>query len=300
MSTLLLDKSAFQALNPDDLRLARDVYQILATDVLLLEVVGDIRHKDGRSESFARKLRMADAVVNMPCHEIAGSELLGEHVPMIRRPLLKATPVRNARGEVGAFVPPSQGDEALLRWSRGEFDDSDLKIAEEWVSASKSFDLGFFERGVRAAVPAGQGPHSLEHLANLIESALREPDLQSSFIEAFLAYLPAPTEIKQQIEARWRRSLPLLLWKDAPYTCHCLKVLFVLFGGVGGRLIGTRSTNFVDAHYLMYLPFCSYFASRDKVHRALFPLFAQAGQELFTPEDLRMRLGSAKASGECG
>ena len=242
---------------------------------------------------------MAHAVVNMPYHEVAASELLGEHVPMTRRPVLKATPVVDARGDLGALIPPSEGDEALLRWSRGEFDDLDLKVAEEWVSASQSFDLAFFERGFRAALPPGQGPRSLEQVSSLVEAALAQADFQSSLLNAFLAYLPAPTDVKEQIEARWRRNRRLVLAKNAPYACHCLKVLFVLFGGVGNRLIGTRSTNFVDAHYLMYLPFCSSFASGDKVHRALFPLFAQAGQELLTPEELREQLQPVENNGQC-
>jgi hypothetical protein len=293
MATLLLDKSAFQALSANHLRRAAEIYQLLATDVLLLEVLGDIRHDDDRSASFARKLRMADALVNIPYHEAAGSELLGEPVPMTRVPVLKARPVVDSRGQLGAFVTPSEGDEALLRWSRGEFDAGDLETAEDWVSLTKSFDLAFFERGVRAAVPAGSGPRTLEQLASLIESSLQTPEFQAHFLDAFLAYLPAPANLKKLIEARWN-SEDLVLTKDAPYTCHCLKVLFVLFGGVGHRLIGTRPTNFVDAQYFMYLPFCSTFASGDAVHRLLFPLFAEAGQELLSPQELRERLQSTE------
>lgn len=233
---------------------------------------------------------MVHAVVNMPYHEVAASELLGEHVPMTRRPVLKATPVVDARGDLGALIPPSEGDEALLRWSRGEFDELDLEVAEEWVAASQSFDLAFFERGLRAALPPRHAPQSLEQISSLVEAALTQADLQLSLLDAFLAYLPAPTDVKEQVEARWRRNRRLVLAKDAPYVLHCLKVLFVLFGGVGNRLIGTRSTNFVDAHYLMYLPFCSSFGSGDKVQQALFPLFAQPGQELLTPDELREQI----------
>lgn len=291
MSTLLLDKSAFQALSADDLRRAGEIYQLLATDVLLLEILGNIRYRDGRAASFARKLRMADAIVNIPFHEAAGSELLGERVPMTRVPVLKAS----SRGALAALVLPSEGDQALQRWSQGEFDESDVERAKDWVSGTRSLDLAFLERNFREAIPAGHGPETLEELSALVESALQDHGLQASLFDAFLEYLPAPVDIKRRIYQRWKSEF-LVLARDAPYTCHCLKVLFVLFWGVGHRLIGTRRTNFVDAHYFMYLPFCTAFASGDNVHRLMFPFFAEPGQELLSPQELREMLHSTGRS----
>ena len=66
MLTLLIDKSAFQALNPEELAMSRGRYQLLATDVLLLELLGDLRYKDQRTHYLARKLRAADVAVNIP------------------------------------------------------------------------------------------------------------------------------------------------------------------------------------------------------------------------------------------
>lgn len=289
MPTLLLDKSAFQALGEEDLKLARREFELLATDVLLLEILGDTRYEDARATSFARKLRAADAVVNMPSHEIAASELLGERVPMNRVPLLKGTPVRNAAGELGVVAEASAGDEALYRWSRGEFDETDKKAAEAWVSGTRSFDLGFFERGVRASPVRDHVPASLDDLMDLLDTSLADPTAQADFLDSFLAYLPVPEHVKGKIRARWHTG-GLRLERDAPYSRHCLRVLLGLFLGVGSRLVGTRSTNFVDAHYLMYLPFCSAFASGDALHEHLFPHFRREDQTLLAPSELRALL----------
>lgn len=290
MPTLLLDKSAFQALGVGDLERARQQYQLLATDVLLLEILGDTRHEDGRSASFSRKLRMADAVVNMPSHLIATSELLGEAVPMNQVAVLRAVPVRSARGEPGVVVEPSEGDEALYRWSRGEFNESDDRMADEWVRSTRAFDLGFFERGVRTSIAKGLAPGSLEGVMALIDGNFADSSSQANLLDSYLEYLPVAASIKTRIRERWEDG-SLRLLRDAPYTSHCLRVLYALFMAVGSRLVGTRSTNFVDAQYFMYLPFCSHFTSGDAVHTLLFPHLRSEGQTLLSPSELRELLG---------
>lgn len=290
MTTLLLDKSAFQALNPEELRRSCGRYQVLATDVLLLEILGDLRYSDQRTTSFARKIQTADTLVNMPCHLICGSELLGERVPMELVPVLHGQRVVGAEGAVGVYIPPSKGDLDLLRWSQGEFDEQDLEFARTWIEATKNFDLAFFECGMRAAVSRGLRLASIQAVVELVNASLANPSRNSGFVDAFLAYLPLPVDIIDRIRQRWNRP-DLLLSRDAPYSTHCLRALFVLVMSVGSGLVGTRNTNFVDAQYLMYLPFCRVFASGDRVHQLLFRFLALPSQRLLLPSELKADLG---------
>jgi hypothetical protein len=291
MTTLLLDKSAFQALNPEELRRSRGRYQVLATDVLLLELLGDLRYCDQRTTSFACKIQTADTLVNMPCHLICGSELLGERVPMELVPVLQGQGVVGAEGAVGVYIPPSKGDLDLLRWSQAEFDEEDLEFVRTWIEAIRNFDLlASFECGVRAVIPRSVRPASIQAVVEFVNASLANPSMNSGFIDAFLAYLPLPAGIVDRIRQRWNRPDPLLS-RDAPYSTHCLRVLFVLVISVGSGLVGTRNTNFVDAQYLMYLPFCQLFASGDHVHQLLFPFLALPNQWILLPNELKADLG---------
>jgi hypothetical protein len=292
VNTLLVDKSAFQALNLDEMRLTSTRYQILATDVLLLELLGDLRYGDERTAHFARKIQVAETVVNMPYHLICGSELLGERVPMNQLPVLQGKRVVAGDGSVGAYIPPSEGDRALVRWSTGQFNDQDLEFARTWADAVRNFDLGFFERAVRGVVPRSQQPASIAEMRVLVDKSLREPARQAGFVECLLVYLPMSELIKRRIGERWSDPSRVLL-RDAPFSAHCLRVLFVMFIAVGSRLLGTRNSNFIDAQYLMYLPFCGLFASGDAVHTKLFAGLASPGQTLLSPEELKAQLRAA-------
>ena len=161
MGTLLVDKSAFQALNPEELARSRPLYQLLATDILLVELLGDMRYGDQRTEYLARKLRSAEVVVNMPYHLICLSELMGEPVPMQGIPVVQGRPVQSASREIGILIEPSVGDESLERWAEGKFHEQDLEIARTVVEALRRFDLAYFERSARAAVERDDLPTSI-------------------------------------------------------------------------------------------------------------------------------------------
>lgn len=291
MPTLLIDKSAFQALNPQELAVSRGLYQLLATDILLVELLGDLRYKDERTQYLAQKLRSAEVVVNMPYHLICGAELMGEPVPMQGIPLLQGIPICNSSGQTGFLVPRSVGDTSLERWAEGEFGEEDTERARLLVRALGNFHLlEQFERGVRTATTTDNLPTSIQEIARRVDGSISDPTRQASLLDTLMAYLPLPEDRKQQIRDRWEQ-LPLRLSIDAPFSARCLRLLVIFFTAVSSRLIGTRKTNFVDVHYLMYLPFCSHFASGDHVHAALFPFVSTSNQVLVLPDQLKVQLG---------
>ncbi len=55
-------------------------------------------------------------------------------------------------------------------------------------------------------------------------------------------------------------------------------------------LIGTRSTNRIDIEYFKYLPFTQVFASADKLHATLFPVFAHPNQHFVAGLELKSAL----------
>lgn len=288
MATILLDKSALGALSFAELEASWGRDQILATDVLLLEILGDVRYGRDEATRLASKLLAADTCVNAPYRLICGNELLGEEVPMRGVPVLEGHVVEDSAGWRGAIAEPSEGEMALVRWAEGEFDGDDLEYARQWTEGVRNLDLGFFERGVRLAVPRDQQPSTIGSIAALMDDALRSRDAQEGILESMLAALFLSDEWNGSIRRRWAGS-NLLLARDAPFTARCARTMFTFLGSVGSQLVGTRRSNLVDVQYLNYLPFCDVFASGDKAQLALFPFVSLPGQVALSCAHLKAR-----------
>ena len=288
MATILLDKSALEALSFAELKASRRRDQILATDVLLLEILGDLRYGCDETAKLASKLLVADTYVNVPYHLLCGRDLLGEEVSMQGVPVLEGHDVEDPAGERGTIAEPSEGEMALVRWAEGEFEDDDLEYARQWNEGVRNLDLGFFERGVRLAVPRNQQPSTIDSIAALMDDALSSRDAQEGILESILAALFLPDEWNESIRRRWGEG-HLLLARDAAFTARCARTMFTFLGAVGSRLVGTKRSNLVDAQYLMYLPFCDVFASGDKAQLALFPFVSLRGQVVLSCEQLKAR-----------
>lgn len=287
MVTLLLDKSVLEDLTLKELGASRGKYQLLATEVLLLEILGDLRYQDGRTKILSKKLRSSRFHVNMPSDLLCASELLGKSVPMERTPVLEDFEARGSGS--AAYILPSEWENALRRWADGNFDARDLEDARAWGNGIKDIPLEDFRRAVRRALPREQHPSSVDDIGSAFESALRRSEMQHWLLDAVLNSLSVPEEWIELIRRRWSAG-GLWLPRDAPYTSFCTRILFVLADAVISQFIGTRRTNFVDAQYLMYLPFCDFFASGDKVHASLFPFISMPGQEFLSSRDLKERL----------
>jgi hypothetical protein len=294
METLLLDKSAFQALTNEEIRKSRERFQILTPDVLYLELLGNLRYGEERTKALSRKLRCGNFIVNMPLGQICKAELLlGREIPMNGLPLVFAEEARTGVGGLAVAVVETAVDTDLSRWAGGNFSADEFRMAAEWKSAIDQFDLAFFERGVRTQTPKERRPTDLSQVSTLVEATLRDTHAQKGLLDTLLAYLTPYARLSDhEIDAilnRWREAGGPLLSLYAPYSSYCLRILLVLFMGVGSQLLGTRNSNFVDAHYLHYLPFCSIFCSRDNIHTALFP-FVSYSQRSYSFDELKEQL----------
>jgi len=280
MLALLVDKSALQSLNPKELRASHHLYRILATDVLLVELLGDMRYGDRRIQRLSSKLRSAQVVVNMPYHLICRAELMGEPVCMQGVPILQRA----------SLLDSGEGGDLLARWAEGRFTEGDLQRAKTWLDALRGLELAQVERW-----PCPATAPSIGEIARWCDAFLTDPTRERVFLGLLLSYLPLTEQGKREIHDRWQ-DLPLRLLSDAPFSAHCVRVLWIFLTAVRSRLVGARNSNFADLQYLMYLPFCSRFASGDHVHAALFPFVSAPDQVLVLPNQLKVELGSAYRS----
>jgi hypothetical protein len=59
------------------------------------------------------------------------------------------------------------------------------------------------------------------------------------------------------------------------------------------KLVSQKPTNFIDAQYLYYLPFCHVFVSGDKLHKRLVPELLGPEQRFLSADDLKHELAEA-------
>ncbi len=292
MRTILFDKSALQALSLDEMTRLGKRAQVLATEALVLELVADIRYGDERSKQLAKKLRFAGAVVNAEYDGLCVAELYGKRVPMTRRPLLVGDEVVGRGGEIGVVARETYSDEILARCAAGKPSEEDAELARTWTEAMRQFDIGSLERDFRKAIPRSRYPKSLEESLELVDALLADASKQAAHLEMLLTLLPKYKSSHQEVTEIWTLDPSKVLRSMAPYSMHCLRVSLALVLAVATGLIGTRDTNFVDAHYLHYLPFASEFASRDADQRRLCVPLLGPGQVLVSPEELKTELSA--------
>jgi len=98
-------------------------------------------------------------------------------------------------------------------------------------------------------------------------------------------------KVKGEILGRWNDGGFSSFQTFAPYSWYCMKVDFVFKMALEHNLIGTRSTNYVDREYLLYLPFCQVFSSGDRLQENLCQLFLREDQVFKNREQMKQELG---------
>ena len=101
-------------------------------------------------------------------------------------------------------------------------------------------------------------------------------------------YLHIPKRYRPQIVRQWKlKGRPP--FKDfAPYSHYVFRVEACFDMAIGMGLVPARdSKNFIDIMYAYYLPFCEVFASTDKLHRQMIPLFLRDNQRFVWGTDIK-------------
>src|SRR5713226_6519989 len=76
VQTIILDKSAFQSLSPEEIRLLFNRYAVVVTPVLLIEVLADIKKSKEEVQNLAKKLLSENSVINAHYRALCKASLL--------------------------------------------------------------------------------------------------------------------------------------------------------------------------------------------------------------------------------
>jgi hypothetical protein len=291
--TILLDKSAFQALAADEMHKITTYFQWNRVDILLAEIISDLSKKTKTSSSrneasiLADKVSLTDSVENANYIQLCLGNLVGANFVMDGRPIIAPTTIgRLEDGRVGALLDETGFCEMIYRWQRGDFGKQEEMFADFWrrLIADRKVD-GYLNclASNHIIIPESR---SVEELVVEIGRLLQNPSMQSVFLDMFLSYQDVDRATKRNIRNRLRQC-PYSLSYVAPYAFYCLKVFVLFLGANKFSLISKQPTDRIDLEYLFYLPFCHVFSSNDTLHKRLCPALMRRDQVFLSGDDLK-------------
>jgi hypothetical protein len=297
--TIIFDKSSLQQLTADQVAEAHRYFYTVIPPILLQEILCDLSlDANGPHDpalivpALARKVPTTHAGALPDFRTLCYNDLLYGEVPMNHRGPVVAKE-QMVHGPNGAYAVMHSEFAAVMRWRKGEYNDTDLQFADDLRKRGRANNFEAAKKDLPKLVfPA----RTLEELLAQIDKLLDEPVAQSDFLRWLLGYSGFDQPSCSKIFARWEQTNNLPLKQFAPYAGHCLRVHTLFYLGMGKNVVGTRPTNIIDLEYLCYLPFANVFCSGDKVHLHLAPLLKANDQSFVLRDRLRDSLEEIAAA----
>jgi len=276
--TLLLDKSAFQALSQGEMLKISKYFNLNIVDILLWEIMGDFLKQTKTTSSrkevsiLADKISLLDADQNVSYIHLLVENLLGSHVTMDGRPIVAPDTITQlANGQTAAFIDYTRFCDMIHRWQQGNFTKEDIATANIWQDVkidckAKANNYLHLLTANHIVFPRCTDIHDMKLE---VDKLLENINIQLTFLDMLLSYQGIESGRKQLINERIRQH-PYSLPKAAPYAFYCMTVFAFYLGACKHDLLLERKPDDqIDLEYLFYLPFCKVFSSNDNFHKTL-------------------------------
>lgn len=192
---------------------------------------------------------------------------------------------------VGVVFDESPEVVAFRRWQNEEFYEVERRFAAGWRAALNDADLRRIAKALRASGMAPQSCKSLADVKQLAEELVQAPNKAFDRLRFAVEFFGIGRRDHQRIIQNWEVVGRLPLHEYAPYAAFVLTIeVFFHIALAAGLISSDRPSNRTDIAYLFYLPFCTAFASSDRLHRRTAPLFLRADQEFLWGIDLKADL----------
>jgi hypothetical protein len=294
---LITDKSTFQMLSSREHSRRSMHFFENVTPVLVTEILGDLTKvlRSGQDPAvkvaeLAGKFHGSGGPVNHEARLLVVQSLIGNDIPLTGQVLAQGgVAVDDPHLGRGFMIDLTWWNEAILRWSRGEFNDVERQYSDLWrtVTHLPGFS-SLWERIRRHGIilPKIQSP---DELREVLDDVTNEPNLQDAWLEILLERFRIEGREEADIRRRWEAARqPLRTF--AAYAFHCLKVWVGLVIVVHHKLFRWDPTHIIDVQYMNYLPFCQVFSSNDRLHRILAPALKRDDQTFLVGDDLKTSL----------
>jgi hypothetical protein len=297
----IFDKSALQALSLDEAVWFDNFYLANITPLFFVETLADLEKIDVKRRTPERVVGGLAAKTplggrpNVHHAALCEGELLGYPVDMrLGRPVIAGGRPVATSGQTGITFERAAEAEALERWQRGEFLETERLFARKWRRALSGIDLQAIYERYRPA--PGARLRDLPAAKQAADRIVSQDGHRFATLKVAMDSIAAPPALRRAIITRWKSMGGPALPAFAPYTAHVMAVDLFFNLAVGSDLIGReRPSNKVDLAYLYYLPFCMLFVSNDRLHERCVPCFLTKRQTFVSGRELKADLAKLDA-----
>jgi hypothetical protein len=294
---IIFDKSALQSLSRSAIWQANSLFYTVLPDVLLHEILADLSLErknidpQERVGMLAKKISFHHACGSMHFRTLCVQDLLGNTIPMSRRPVVAASTgqrITTDDGQIGFVRDVQPENEAVLRWGGGVFSKEDFDFAAKWRS-----ELPDLNSDASAELRKTKlGISSMEDAARQVNAVLGDAENHLPLLSAYMGHLGCGQKMRDRALFRWRIELPAKqnLWAFAPYTAYCLRVYQLYYVAAAHGLLPTKSNTLVDLEYFYHTPFAKIFCSSDRLHKRMAPFILADDQSFVDGEELKAEL----------
>lgn len=293
--SIIFDKSTLQSLSVDESCWLDNFYEANITPLFFVETLADLEKEVARGRTpeqvvgnLAEKTPVRNSHANVHHSSLLIGSLLGHEVEMRGVPVVgRGTPVTTGDQKGILFKQPPE-IEALERWQKGDFLAVERLFAKMWRRALSGADFEERYRQFQRFFSLGGKPRTLTDVKALVERLLNENEHREMILRLACELHGVPVDLQQQIFERWQAEGTPRIPDFAPYAAHVFSVDLFFYLGLACDLISReRRSNKIDLAYLYYLPFSMVFASNDKLHARVVPLFLGKDQEFVNGVDLK-------------
>lgn len=262
---------------------------------MTVEILGDLKKVEGEDIlnqekviEIANKLIQRDNAINVYYKNLFISSLMGTDHINARRPAVGGgKKVVDKDGRKGVHIEETLESITLRNWQKGNFEEAEKAIAQQWRFFSKSIDLERIKKNWNHYLTLIPNCEDFDKLNSIVERVLSNPDAQGDLLQKMIEGYQIDPKLASKIFYRWESNSDKLIKDFAPYSFYCIKVDIIFNLGLVFNLITTRPTNLVDSQYLFYLPFCNVFSSRDNFHNKISQTFLFKDQTFVDGDDLK-------------
>lgn len=292
--TIMLDKSAFQALKAEVHMKRFGTFIEMIPPVLLREIMTDLSLEDlepGKTPEhvvsrLAKKFNGTGGTINKDWRFLLDQSFLGDRFPMTGQILPEQIDYVPGPDGGAYLMEPTPENWAIVRWGQATFLEGEREAAIRIRRQAEAFQTNNLIGRLKSAnLPASK---DVAGIPAMVDEILARRDMTHLLIDWLVDQLrtrPGPVlQIRVQTKNRWGLVGQPLLEDFAPYAHHCARTLLMLV--VGRNVLSQRPTNHVDMEYLLYLPFVEVFVSDDKIHRQIVPFLKRPNQAFYGSAEL--------------
>jgi hypothetical protein len=287
---VLVDKSFLQSLSKDEIYALHRHFSILATPILLQEIITDlVKSKYTPDEATTRVISLALRAGGVSQFTIDDARILF-HAQLDgcafklepKIPRFDGKRVQAPDGSIGIVFGETFEDKLLRRWQDNNFTEEDKKAAESYQSDLDAYYSMNHHAELGKQFPENNRYQTMDEMVDWIDNFALTSSEAWSLIECSSKLTKTPRDVIDKARLAWEKMGKPPLRETYPYVYYFTRVFDIYSFGLTNCLIPARKkANAIhDVQYFLYMPFCHAFCSSDRFHQENFKYF-QRPEQLF-------------------